>query len=358
MVSASDVALFFLILATSVSVLLALATIVRKVRRDRRTEASRVRRQLFASSLGDYLTNPAAHVAEHLERSLASELRSRGGRRDLIVFLDGLSPDDLAVMSEMATRSAAMPGLVKLARSRSAVARGTAILLLTLLRDEAALGFATSALNDADSDVRLVGVRALSVMPPTSGVPPLIAALHQGRLPSPRIVERLADTRATSMLVDELKMRFSVSDGTVEESRVGAGVTNALWLIGDTSAEPQLVRLLGLGSIEERIAAARALGTCGTASSVDALRKALRSDDAPVRMQAATALGSLRAHVAVDDLRQALADRSWWVRSNAATALGEMGEPGIVALQTAVSGPDEFAAHRASEELTFLGIAT
>lgn len=115
------------------------------------------------------------------------------------------------------------------------------------------------------------------------------------------------------------------------------------------------MRLLAAGSAEERIAAARALGSCAAGGGIAELEAALGDEDPRIRMQAATALGRLNATQSIDVLSVALTDRSWWVRSNAASALSTLGEPGLQALRAIRDGSDRFAAERAREELMYLG---
>ena len=86
-------------------------------------------------------------------------------------------------------------------------------------------------------------------------------------------------------------------------ARYGPLVVRSLGLIGDTSAEPVLGRLLG-------------------------------NEDEEVRMRAAAALGKAGSPYSLLDLAQAMRDPAWEVRAQAARALGELMDGQAVPLET------------------------
>jgi HEAT repeat protein len=112
-----------------------------------------------------------------------------------------------------------------------------------------------------------------------------------------------------------------------------------------------MIELLRKGSLEERISAARALGSVGGRRSRGELEKALLDEAWPLRAQAARALGAIGIRRSVPALETVLDDPAWWVRANAASALRELGAPGRAALERALDHPDRYARDRAREAL-------
>ena len=82
------------------------------------------------------------------------------------------------------------------------------------------------------------------------------------------------------------------------------------------------------GDVEQRVAAARALGRMEATDCAVSLVGALQDEAWPVRAQAARALGRLRAELALLALPARLTDPAWWVRRHAAYALREFGPEG------------------------------
>ncbi|MGI8864189.1 MAG: HEAT repeat domain-containing protein [Solirubrobacteraceae bacterium] len=96
------------------------------------------------------------------------------------------------------------------------------------------------------------------------------------------------------------------------------------------------------GNTEERISAARALGSCGT----------------PEAVQPLTALGKLAEPCAVPALADLLGDGAWWVRASAAGALRRLGARGYEALEDAATNHGgRFAREQAQEALALEELA-
>lgn len=186
------VALAMVSIVTAVSLLLVFATIVRKIRRDRRTQISRDRHRALTLSMDQYRSEPSDQLAQELSRNLLIELRSTTGRRSLIAYLPRCESEEVDLLGSLASQSGGCDVLIKAARSRRGALRGSGILLLGLLRRPQVVTLETDALSDRDRDVRLVGVRVLSLLPPSVGVPPLLSALRADTIPAARVVERLA----------------------------------------------------------------------------------------------------------------------------------------------------------------------
>jgi HEAT repeat protein len=102
-------------------------------------------------------------------------------------------------------------------------------------------------------------------------------------------------------------------------------VTRALIRIGNL-AVPNLEQTLGGGYSRATFGAAKILGSIGTAESVQALSRGLKSSDPLLRLFVAQWLGKSGHRDAVDLLLDALHDRDASVRRSAVAALGEMND--------------------------------
>jgi HEAT repeat protein len=117
-------------------------------------------------------------------------------------------------------------------------------------------------------------------------------------------------------------------------------------------ARDKLERLLASGTLDERVAAARALGELRAEECATALVAALQDEAWPVRAQAARGLGRAGAPIAVEELAVRLTDASWWVRRHAAYALAELGTEGRDTLhRLASTSSDPYARDMAREVL-------
>ena len=134
--------------------------------------------------------------------------------------------------------------------------------------------------------------------------------------------------------------------------RFGLAMIDALGAARYRPARPCFERFLAEGGLDQRIAAARALGLAGDAGCATALLVALEDEAWQVRAQAARALGRLRAAPASEALAHGLTDPSWWVRRHAAYALAELGDHGQAALRLILaSSADRYARDMAREAL-------
>jgi HEAT repeat protein len=92
---------------------------------------------------------------------------------------------------------------------------------------------------------------------------------------------------------------------------------------------------LAAPTVDQREAAADALGRWPQQGAVELLIRALGDDAAQVRASAARSLGRLGAMEAMADLVALLDDPSLWVRAATADALGDIGDPGAAGPLTA-----------------------
>lgn len=334
-----------LIIAAGTAVLIVLLVVmvaVRKARRDRREAGKSLRRSHYVTALDGTSDDRAGVLADVTGDSRA--------QTDLVAILTRRAFDPRA-FRVLTTYGSLRRDLVGRTRSRRPVERGTAVLLLNLFRDPAGTGVAVAALRDPDPDVRLVGARSLALVGSPESAQALIEALQDRCLAWERIVERLAAPWALQACLAALRAE---SDKSQRDPDLRSNLARALGLIGDAAAEPELIRMLESGTVEERVNATRSLGQVGTQRSVAVLERELEDPSDVLRAQAATALGLIGSRDSIPALTKAMTDRGWWVRSNAASALARMGEPGKEALVAVANGTDRFGAQRAAEQLVLL----
>ena len=318
----------------------------KRVLRSGAERRSRRRRESWLRAIG---AGPVPEMRMGELRRLAREAaRSASAQEDLLSLLaaGSLPPRDgrRQPFERALWRAGLRRALRSASRSRRAVARGRAALLLARLGFvgcEATIGPLTA---DRDPDVRAAATQALSCCGSEEAALALLRSLRDGHVEPDRAVERLTAEWAVRPLLHALR------DSSF--AAVRPWIAEALGLTEDPRGEQPLVRLLGSGDEEERIRAARALGRLARVSSSAALMAALSDESPPVRAQGARALGTLRQPRSVPALVALLDDLSWWVRGRAAEALVAVGPAGIEALRRcAESHPDGFARERAAEAL-------
>ena len=192
----------------------------------------------------------------------------------------------------------------------------------------------TTAMKDADVEVRRTAAQALGSLEDPRAVDALLAALRDD-----------ADADVRKMAAWAL--------GEIESPRAVAGLSQAArsdrsaevramsaWALGEIES-PEGVPALGAAlrdsDVEVRRMAVWALGEIESAEAVEWLTPALRDDDVEIRRKAAWALGEIQSAAAVPALGAAMRDADAEVRSMAAWALGEIQNPAAVdALQVGV----------------------
>jgi HEAT repeat protein len=146
-----------------------------------------------------------------------------------------------------------------------------------------------------------------------------------------------------------------VVEAPAARGRLAIAAAEVLGFWKAAAARVPLERMLSFGGLEERIAAARALGNLGEREAADALVKAIDDPAWQVRAQAARSLGRIGSTAAVPRLERVTTDMAWWVRRNACYALTELESPGEVALRrVAESSSDRYAREMAVEALQAL----
>jgi HEAT repeat protein len=315
--------------------------VLRKSRRDARERRALVRRGQFWDAV-----EQRDHAA--LETVAAEAIGSEPAQVDLLIMLDGkkaLDAEAREAVRKAFEDSGLADSLVKQARGRDAVRRGTAALLLGRARLAVAVDVAVPLLGDDDLDVRLTACAALADAHSAEAARALVEAIGDSGIPAPRLIERLAAGWAAPVALQAL-------EGGEERTRVRVALIRALGLAGYPEAVPALLVSLHGADEEERISAARSLGQIAGGATAPALLAALDDPSWRVRAQAAKSLGLIGAEAAVPALTLAMSDAAWWVRANAGNALRTRGPRGIAALEEiAGTSPDDYARDRARESL-------
>ena len=230
--------------------------------------------------------------------------------------------------------------------SRSPQTRLTAVETLAMFDQH--LPQTTSALDDANPDVRLAAALALahrSDGPPTRL---LVDKLKMGSEEhSLLLVSLMCDLvqrnpgEVAALLFERdipVEAKIAATDALAE----GGGEYAPLLAYMAKESE-------GESDLQPRIF--RALGKNGHPAGMEAIFAGLSSDDGGVRAAAAEAAGRLGAGGAARQLGELLADESWWVRYRAAEALLRLGPRGINALRKASTDENEYARRTASAML-------
>lgn len=228
---------------------------------------------------------------------------------------------------------------------------------------------------------RALAAKRLGLLRDRAAIEPLRAAMAKGPAPvtfaAAVALARLRDLEALRWLLDHpdatsgrrrfqlvsLLSRFGPDAvpllhealrGWEPTAPIHLAAIEALGLWRGQVSVPLLLEELGSGSLEARVAAARALGSLADPSAAGPLVTALDDPAWPVRAQAARALGILRSGEALRGLVRRLRDEEWWVRRHASLALAELGEPGREALQAAAREEDSPGHDMAAEVLEAL----
>lgn len=234
------------------------------------------------------------------------------------------------------------------------VSRLRAITSLVSLASPEHVGAMQSMVDDPDPHVRINAVRGLARIGDAGAVPHILdIATRVKPWEAARTADALVEmgSDAVEPVVSWIAFERSKAAPSIE---VLAMATRLLGLIGESTAEPMLISLLGSPHPDCRVAAASALEHAGTDDAVEPLRIAMHDDDWRVRARAVVALGALADDSVLDDVAQLLTDRQWWVRQNAATALGRL-PGGTQRLFESLDSPDPFAADAALHQLSTSG---
>ncbi|HKY49286.1 MAG TPA: HEAT repeat domain-containing protein [Acidimicrobiia bacterium] len=218
------------------------------------------------------------------------------------------------------------------------------------LADRSAAPFLRSLLDDRNAYVQTHAAHGLARIHDLTAVPMILDLSTRVR---PWEAARLTDS-LVAFGVDAVPLITEWASDEMDSPRPSLeAVTQAarvLGFIGDSAAEPLLLRLLSSPILEWRVAAASALGRVGTDEARDALLFALADNAWEVRARAVRALTALADETVGPAVASLLSDTEWWVRQNAAETLGEI-PGGMTHLLEALDSPDRFAADSALNQL-------
>ena len=326
---------FSLALCALATVALGILVVARvfAVRSEQRREAIRAEllpTLLAAAKNPSRLTGVRLDIAANLACELA-EL-TRGSEREALL--------------ERATVMGVPDLLVERLKSRSSQTRLSAVETLALFDSHVAE--TTSALDDANPDVRLAAALALA---------------HRGDGPPTRVfVDKLkmGSEEHSLLLVSLMSDLAERNPGEVAallferdvpvEAKIAA---TAALAEGGGEYAPLLAYMAkeseGEADLQPRIF--RALGRNGHPAGLEAIFSGLSSEDPNVRAAAAEAAGKLGASGTAARLGELLADENWWVRYRSGEALLRLGPRGINALRKASTEANEDARSAAAAML-------
>ena len=199
----------------------------------------------------------------------------------------------------------------------------------------AAIGPLKSALSDGVLAVRDAAARSLVAMGRTDVVESIVLALDvPGEMAERRAAEVIAALGDGAvdplvMMLEQQGVKYSMTSVKI--------VIRALGLLRAKEAVPALLTLLKNKEFTIRLNGVRALGLIGDSSVIPEIAELAEDLPWEVRNVAVQALGRLQAVERIPLMVRALGDPSWWVRFTSAQALYALGEPGLRALQKAMT---------------------
>ena len=307
----------------------------KKVRRTRSEDASRRRRERYASHIAAPSGDAVAAIGPVV-------VRNAGAMNDLVGAL--VAAADLEPFRAAAAAVGLPLALQAELGTKDAARRGRAALALGALAMPETPRVLEPMLRDPDYDVRHAVVRALGMTRDEHAAWAYVRGLRDGLVAPERVLEHLGPWAAEA---------FNEACHIGELRPIRAILAEGLGLCDDPHAGPAIAGVLSRGNEEERLRACRAIGRIGDPRLGVYLVRALGDHDWDVRAQAAHALAELGGapDEAIERLEALLADPAWWVRANAADALRAAGPHGLEALRRAAHSKDRFARDRAREAL-------
>jgi hypothetical protein len=317
----------------------------------------KIAHRIILNSRGVRTAHYVAAVAEMIGRRYIPSHRPKGWRTDpvfhdiLIDYRRLVEGEDGRFIDRMVEEFGIVDALIpRIRRIFPQTSRLQAVSTLVELADRSAAPFLRSLLDDRNAYVQTHAAHGLARIHDLTSVPLILDLSTRVR---PWEAARLTDSLIafgpeavpliTEWVSDEMESARPSIEAVTQAARV-------LGLIGDSEAEPLLIRLISSSDLEWRVAAASALGRVGTDAARTALLTALADNAWEVRARAVRALASLSDETVGPDVVALLSDTEWWVRQNAAETLAEM--PGGVAhLVAALDSPDKFAADSALNQL-------
>ena len=313
--------------------------------------------RIILDSRGVRTAHYVAAIAEMIGRRYIPSEIPKGWRTDpvfhdiLIDYRRLVEGEDGRFIDRMVEEFGIVDALIpRIRRIFPQTSRFQAVSTLVELADRSAAPFLRSLLDDRNDYVQTHAAHGLARIHDLTAVPLILDLSTRVR---PWEAARLTDSLVafgvdavpviTEWVSDEMESARPSMEAVTQAARV-------LGFIGDSGAEPLLLRLLSSPNLEWRVAAASALGRVGTDDARTALLTALADNAWEVRARAVRALATLADETVGPAVVALLGDTEWWVRQNAAETLGEI--PGGVAhLLAALDSPDKFAADSALNQL-------
>lgn len=190
------------------------------------------------------------------------------------------------------------------------------------------------ALQDSNSSVAYFAATALAEVPEKRVIRPLIRALASRSWPV-----RNAASTSLSLLAD-LSIESLVNAIEDEHEDVSFWVDKTIKRIG-RAALPDISRLLHKGTDEQRLHAAKAMGSLRDPAAVEALITALADGHEWVRLYAALALGEIGDRRSLEELVKVLADPSFRVHPRMIPAFEKFGDSVVPELLALADGDEE-----------------
>jgi hypothetical protein len=313
--------------------------------------------RIILNSRGVRTAHYLAAVAEMIGRRYIPSEIPKGWRTDpafhdiLIDYRRLVEGEDGRFIDRMIEEFGIVDALIpRMRRVFPQTSRLQAVSTLVELADRSAAPFLRSLLDDRNKYVQTHAAHGLARIHDLAAVPLILDLSTRVR---PWEAARLTDS-LVAFGVDAVPLIAEWASDEIDSPRPSLeAVTQSarvLGFIGDSAAEPLLLRLLSSPNLEWRVAAASALGRVGTDEARTALLTALADSGWEVRARAVRALAALADETVGPAVAALLSDAEWWVRQNAAETLAEI--PGGVAhLLDALDSPDKFAADSALNQL-------
>jgi HEAT repeat protein len=186
---------------------------------------------------------------------------------------------------------------------------------------------------DPESKVRLAAFQALDIYPPSFGEPIFISLLKKEKNPFAKaLLIRLLGRIAT-----ENALHIVIKEADSKEVPVRLAAVEALGNFGEQRAGQKLVAaLIRVGTVDEKVAAVRALGRNRSELAVPVLVDRLRKPGDELGPVLAETLGDLGAKEAVPVLTQALESATGEFAEAILTALGKIAAPESLPLILAI----------------------
>lgn len=313
--------------------------------------------RIILNSRGVRTAHYLAAVAEMIGRRYIPSEIPKGWRTDaafhdiLIDYRRLVEGEDGRFIDRMIEEFGIVDALIpRMRRVFPQTSRLQAVSTLVELADRSAAPFLRSLLDDRNDYVQTHAAHGLARIHDLAAVPLILDLSTRVR---PWEAARLTDS-LVAFGVDAVPLIAEWASDEIDSPRPSLeAVTQSarvLGFIGDSAAEPLLLRLLSSPNLEWRVAAASALGRVGTDEARTALLTALADSGWEVRARAVRALAALADETVGPAVAALLSDAEWWVRQNAAETLAEI-PGGLAHLLDALDSPDKFAADSALNQL-------